>query len=204
LAKQALFTKICNHDNHKITSVCQNVVPELTTQAKQKMARKAIVTEEMLVHARKLVQKAKTARELKAGLSVILPQVCKITCAETAKVLGVGVATIVRMQRGIRDQVTEKTTQKNTWGGRRRQLLSTQEEAAFLAEWRAKAEHGGVLIVPPMHAALEERLSQKIALSTVYRMLARHGRRKVKPDTAHPKKDPEAQEEFKKTPRDTG
>ena len=162
------------------------------------MARTAKVTEPMLTHAQKLVQEAKTARELKAGLSIVLPQVCKMTCAETAKILGVGVATVVRMQRGIRDQVTEKTNQKSTWGGWRRQLLSTQEEAAFLAEWRAKAEHGGILIVPPMHAALEERLGQKIALSTVYRMLARHGWRKVEPDTGHPKKDPEAQEEFKK------
>jgi transposase len=162
------------------------------------MGRTARVTEHMLAHAQKLAQEAKTARELKAGLSVVLPEACEITFTETAQVLGVGVATVVRWRRGIREQVAGKPNQKNTWGGRRRQLLSIQEEQAFLAEWSSKAEHGGVLIVPPMHAALEEQLGQKISLSTVYRMLARHGWRKVEPDTGHPKRDPEAQEEFKK------
>jgi transposase len=152
----------------------------------------------MLEHAQKLVQEAKTARELKAGLSIVLPQACGMTYSETAKALGVGVATIVRLHRDIRNEVAGTPRQKGSWGGRRRQLLSKQEEAAFLAEWSSTAEHGGVLIVPPMHAALEKRLGQKIAASTLYRMLARHGWRKVEPDTCHPKRDPEAQEEFKK------
>ena len=162
------------------------------------MARPAIVTEDMLALAQKLVQEAETVRELRAGLSVVLPKTCDITYAETAKALGVGVATVVRMQRGIRDKVAGKTSQKGTWGGRRRQLLSIQEEEAFLAEWSAKAEHGGVLVVPPIHAALEKQLGQQIAVSTVYRMLARHGWRKVEPDTCHPKRDLEAQVTFKK------
>lgn len=63
------------------------------------MARTARITENMLAHARKFVQEAETARELKAGLSVILPKACNINYAETAQILGVGVATIVRMQR---------------------------------------------------------------------------------------------------------
>jgi hypothetical protein len=35
-------------------------------------------------------------------------------------------------------------------------------------------------------------------MSTTYRLLARHGWRKVQPDTKHPKSDPAAQDEFKK------
>ena len=174
------------------------LLPNRKLKGKQKMARPAIITEDVLAHAEKLVQEAETARELRAGLSVVLPKACNITYAETAKVLGVGVATVVRLQRFIRDQVAKKPSQKSTWGGRRRQILSMKEEEAFLAEWSAKAEHGGVLVVPPMHAALEKQLGQKIAVSTVYRMLARHGWRKVEPDTCHPKRDLEAQEEFKK------
>jgi hypothetical protein len=37
-----------------------------------------------------------------------------------------------------------------------------------------------------------------VAASVVYRMLARHGWRKVAPDTRHPKSDPIAQEDWKK------
>jgi hypothetical protein len=43
-----------------------------------------------------------------------------------------------------------------------------------------------------------ERLGRSIPLSTTYRLLARHGWRKIQPDTKHPKSDPAVQEEFKK------
>ena len=69
----------------------------------------------------------------------------------------------------------------------------------FLKPWVTKAEIGGVLVVPPIRAALEEKIGKQVPASTVYRLLARHGWRKVAPDTCHPKKDPDAQETFKKT-----
>src|SRR4030042_86863 len=49
-------------------------------------------------------------------------------------------------------------------------------------------------------AALVEKLGRSIPMSTTYRLLARHGWRKVQPDTKHPKSKPVIQEEFKKTP----
>ena len=162
------------------------------------MARPAIVTDDMVFLAQQIVKEADTARELREGLSVLIPKTCDITYYETAKVLGVGIATVVRMQRKIRDQVAGKTITKGTWGGRRRQHLTPQDETEFLQAWIEKAEQGGILVVPPIHAALEKRLGRSIAASTVYRMLARHGWRKVEPDTCHPKQDVVAQEEFKK------
>ena len=113
--------------------------------------------------------------------------------------LGVGVATVVRLQRNIRDQATGKPITKGTWGGRRRQNLTPQEEVEFLQTWIEKAEQGGILVVQPIHADLEERLGRSIAASTVYRMLALHGWRKVEPGTYHPKRDVVAHEEFKKS-----
>jgi len=107
------------------------------------------------------------------------------------------VATVVRNHRNISNQAESKVIDKGRWGGRRRQNLSIQEEAQFLAEGIEKAKEDGVLVVPPIHAALEKRLGKAIAASTVYRMLARHGWHKVEPDTCHPKCDVEAQQEFK-------
>src|SRR5690606_35748925 len=108
--------------------------------------------------------------------------------AVTGQLLGVGVATVVRMQKQIRDQISGSAKAKGTWGGRRRQLLTPEEEKAFLDPWVAKAETGGVLVVPPIHAALEQLLGRKVPSSTVYRLLARHGWRKIEPaDTCHPK-----------------
>lgn len=162
------------------------------------MARPAKFTDEMVEVAQQIVKQANTARQLRTGLSVVIPKICGVSNAITAQVLGVGVATVVRMQKKIRDQVAGKPTEKGSWGGRRRQVLSVEQEAQFLEPWIEKAEAGGVLVVPPIHAALEQRLGRSVAASTVYRMLARHGWRKVTPDTCHPKRDEQAQEEFKK------
>jgi transposase len=73
-----------------------------------------------------------------------------------------------------------------------------EEEKAFLAPWIEQAKIGGVLTVPPLHRDLEERIGHPVSPSTMYRMLARHGWRKVQPDTYHPKADPQAQDDFKK------
>lgn len=162
------------------------------------MARPAVITEEMENFAKKIVKEANTARELRVGLSILIPKTCDITYSETAKRLGIGVATVVRIHQNISNQAAGKATPKGSWGGRRRQTLSLHEETQFLAEWIEKAEQGGVLVVPPIHAALEQRLGRAVAASTVYRMLARHGWRKIEPDTCHPKQDIDAQEEFKK------
>jgi transposase len=163
------------------------------------MARPAQLTDEMEHEALYLVQQAESVRELRTGLSVLLPKRCGVPNATAGKLLGVGVATVVRMQRQVRDRATGSTKVKGKWGGRRRQLMTFEEEKTFLEPWVAKAEKGGVLVVPPIHAALEEQLECKIPPSTVYRLLARHGWRKIAPDTCHPKRDVEAQETFKKT-----
>jgi len=162
------------------------------------MARPAHFTEEVVQAARIKVKEATTARELRKGLSIVIPHDLNIKNADTADLLEVGIATVVRMQREIRDQVDGTPKGKGSWGGRRRQLMTVEEEKEFLEPWVEKAEAGGVLVVPPIQAALEERLGRSVAASTVYRMLARHGWRKVAPDTCHPKRDEQAQEDFKK------
>jgi hypothetical protein len=76
--------------------------------------------------------------------------------------------------------------------------MTIEEEREFLSQWVVSATAGQVLSVPPIHAALVDRLGHATPTSTTYRLLARHGWRKVQPDTKHPKSDPVAQEEFKK------
>jgi transposase len=84
--------------------------------------------------------------------------------------------------------------------GRRKALLSVEQEAEFLAPWTEQAQEAGLLVLSPIRAALAQRLGRPVAASVVWRLLARHGWRKVAPDTRHPKSDPAAQEAWKKTP----
>lgn len=77
------------------------------------MARAAQVSDEMVQKTQELVRQAKTARDLRAGLSVLIPKQCEATNRTTGTILGIGVATVVRMQREIRDQASGTIYAKN-------------------------------------------------------------------------------------------
>ena len=165
------------------------------------MARAARFSGEEIARARQLRDKARTVMELRKALSVLLVSEAGLDAIQTSEILGISERTVFRNRGSIRNKDERR---RNTWGGRRHYSMTIKEEQDFLRTWEAKANEGGVLSVPPVHAALMETLGRSIPMSTTYRLLARHGWRKVQPDTKHPKSKPEIQEEFKKTPRDCG
>ena len=55
-----------------------------------------------------------------------------------------------------------------------------------------------MVVIPQIKSAIEAKLGKTLALSSVYRMLARHGWRKLAPDTYHPQGDSQAREEWGK------
>ena len=69
----------------------------------------------------------------------------------------------------------------------------------MLAPFIAQAEAGGMLKVVDIQQAYEERVGKTVAPSTIYRLLERHGWRKVVPRPRHPKADAAAQAALKKT-----
>ena len=87
-------------------------------------------------------------------------------------------------------------------GGRRHQNLTAGEEARLLAGFLGRAERGGLLEVSRVQEAYEQAVGHAVPKSTVYRMLGRHGWRKLAPRPRHPQTDTARQETFKKTPRD--
>jgi transposase len=76
--------------------------------------------------------------------------------------------------------------------------MSVEQEREFLEPWAESAADGGMLIVAPLRAALAQQLGRPVTHSVIYRLLARHGWRKVAPDTRHPKSDLLTQEQWKK------
>jgi transposase len=84
-------------------------------------------------------------------------------------------------------------------GGRHHQHLSPEQERQLLAPFVERAESGGMLTVAQIQQAYQDLLGKQVAPSTVYRLLDRHGWRKVVPRPRHPKPDGVAQAAFKKT-----
>ena len=84
-------------------------------------------------------------------------------------------------------------------GGRRHQHLSTDQEHNLLAPFVERAQAGGMLTVVEIQRAYQEQVGKAVAPSTIYRLLDRHGWRKVVPRPRHPKADVAAQDAFKKT-----
>ena len=139
-----------------------------------------------------------SVESLRPCQAVLLPALFGATLEQTANVLGVGRATVPRLEAAFRKNPSARPNLARNWGGRRQSLLTPEEEEAFLKPWLESAAAGSLVVVSPIRAALAQRLGKPVKPSVVYRLLARHGWRKVAPDTRHPKSKPEVQEAWKK------
>lgn len=149
---------------------------------------------EVLAHAQQQIKIAKTVAEFRAALAIVLPTQFGLTREQTAEAIGLSTSRVGGLRAAA--QKPQKTP-KNTHGGRRHQRMTLEEEKEFLLPWENHAKSAGMLIVPPLHEAMEKHLGGKVHHAQVYRMLARHGWRKVAPDSTHPKTDPAAQGAFR-------
>ena len=130
---------------------------------------------------------------------MLLPALLGATLDQSAAALGIGHATVSRLQQGFRQRCSAATAAPApTWGGRRHSWMTFEQEQEFLAPWLKSALAGSLVVVAPVRAALAQRVGHPIKASVVYRLLARHGWRKVAPATRHPKSSPAAQQEWKK------
>jgi hypothetical protein len=140
-------------------------------------------------------------KDLRCPLAVLLATLLEATLEQTAAVMGVGRATVpsaFAQTAGASRATAAKT-------GRSAPVRDERGRGAQLSGPLGEVvRRGRVLVVSPLRAALSQRLGRAVAASVVYRLLARHGWRKVAPDTRHPKSDPAVQEEWKKTARSIG
>ena len=161
------------------------------------MARPRKIDEQLIAAARLAVRRSEDLQEFKQALAVLLPADLNASLDRTAQLLGVGRATVNRFQSRFKQRGDAGGTRLN-WGGRRRSLMSDEEEKEFLRPWAEQAQTGGVLELPPIREALSLRLGRKVAASVMYRLMARNGWRKVTTETRDAKSDPRTQEALKK------
>jgi len=122
---------------------------------------------------------------------------------EASQVIGRSRATVTRLQREFREQCRGEAPRREQWGGRRRAYLTDEEETKFLGEFLKMASEGGVLEVGRIKQAFEKRVGHRVAKTTIYRILERHGWRKIAPRKCHSQIEMDAQAAFKKTPQNS-
>jgi transposase len=83
-------------------------------------------------------------------------------------------------------------------GGRRWAFLSVEEEERFLEKFQQQAAGGEILTARQLHAQLVKATGREVSLGYLYRLLHRHGWRKLGPRPRHPQARARAQERFKK------
>jgi transposase len=92
----------------------------------------------------------------------------------------------------------ERSTQTPGTGGRRHAYLTLEQERAFLQPFFARAKLGEIATVEQIQRAFESEVKHVVHVSTIYRLLHRHGWRKLVPRPQHPKADPQKQAAFLK------
>lgn len=66
--------------------------------------------------------------------------------------------------------------------------ISYEEEAEFISYYKQEAEKGHIVDVKEIEAAYVQKVGHKISSAQIYRVLSRHGWRKIMPRSKHPQK----------------
>ena len=156
---------------------------------------------EIMSNAKRQLVKARTIGELRQVQAVILPLEYGFTIGQVAAIIGVSKGWACQLRIDFIRSGGLENRDKPQRGGRRRENLSREVEALFLAPFFEKATRGGILVVGEIKRALDEHLGRTTALASVYNLLHRHNWRKLAPDKSHPKSDAEVQKEWKKNSR---
>jgi len=146
---------------------------------------------------RSALKSARGAGEVRRIQAVLMRAISDAPPAEIAAVTGLSVATVRILHSTFLTKGLEGLLGPGR-GGARRRNLSHEDEIALLAGFLAPAKSGGVVVVKAIHEAYEAALGRPVSSTTVYRLLARHGWRKITPRSRHPKQDVAAQAAFKK------
>ena len=147
------------------------------------------------------LKQAKSPSEFKRIQCVLIRATLGSSAGEIAQLLGWSPGTVhVIHSRWAKEG--EAIFELRGRGGRHHQHLSQEQEAQVLAPFLARASAGAMLKVEEVRRAYEQRVGKPVAVSTVYRLLERHGWRKVVPRPRHPKANRAGQAAFKKTAPD--
>jgi transposase len=164
------------------------------------MRTPTLISMESIELLKGLLETTKTKADYQRVLCIWLRARFHMPSHEVAEAIGYADGTVRRIQARYLQEGESSLFGKGR-GGRRYGNMSIGQETAFLSQFVEEAKAGGVIVVREIKSAYEKAIGRKVPKSTVYRMLDRHGWRKIAPRPRHPKTDIKAQEAFKKNYR---
>ena len=105
---------------------------------------------------------------------------------EVAEITGYHQARVSQLVTLYRKDGLEAYAQDKRKGGNR-QLLTYEAEEELLKPFTTLADEGGLITVATIHKAFEKAVGHSLSPSATYKMLKRHGWRKIMPRSQHPK-----------------
>ena len=138
------------------------------------MARPARGSEN-LEWSREVLARAQTVEQLRQAQAVVLPLDYGLSLEQTARPIGRSVPWTCQLRNRFLAGEIVGDGQRESRGGRRRQNMTAEQEAQALAPFPDRASSGGIVVVGLVKAELEAQLGRPMALSSVYKLLHRHG-----------------------------
>ena len=148
------------------------------------MGKKYEFTEEEIKKIKK-ARKKNHDKNIENRLKVLELRATGKTQVETSAATGYNRGYISKVVKKYKENGLEWFTEKHYKGNHRN--LSFEEEEELLNEFKEAAEKGHILIVEDIAKKYEEKVGHKISSGQIYRVLKRHGWRKIMPRAKHPK-----------------
>lgn len=145
-----------------------------------------------------LLSNAKDQSVFKHIQAVYLKSKHGLSAEEIACIVGFSKGYVWSIHSGYR-QNGEAVFVSGKRGGDYHRNISFAAEKALLSDIEAEGDLGRILDVKSIKNRYEGLACKTVHKTVIYRMLARHGWRKIAPRPYHPKNDKEAVEEYKKT-----
>ena len=140
---------------------------------------------------------AKSASDYKRWQILYFVSSFKVDAEYLSDITGYSKANIYAIvQRHNRPDKPDVATQKR--GGRRRSLLTIEEESKFMKGLEQKALEGQILSYLDIKKLVEKKVGRVVSDDFIWDLFKRNGWTKHSPRPHHPKKDTGAQEDFKK------
>ena len=131
-------------------------------------------------------RKANHDKQIEKRLRVLSLRGEGIGLIEIAERTGFHRSHISNLIRKYFEEGLSSIAEKHYHGNRRN--MSFEDETSFLEQYEQQAEHGNMVDIREIKDAYEKEVGHNISSGQIYRVLSRHGWRKIMPRSKHPKK----------------